>query len=93
MFRGQWDHVYVRFFTLEDTATVRALFTPRKFGKGACIKTTKIADLPPFLAPETEAKLVAEAREKKDERAKKQVGEITIMIPNKFLRQESTKES
>ncbi|KAL8658098.1 MAG: hypothetical protein Q9226_001276 [Calogaya cf. arnoldii] len=86
MFRGQWEYVYVRFLTLEDTAKVRALFTPRKFGKGAYIKTTKMADLPPFLQPQTEAKLVAEGLEKKErrdnERAEKRVREVTVIAPD-----------
>ncbi|KAL8921650.1 MAG: hypothetical protein Q9172_003898 [Xanthocarpia lactea] len=71
-FRGTWTFVYIRFFDVQETHTVRERWTPVNLGENAFIKTTLNAGIPPFMSPKKEARLV--------EKAQAKTRQVTIVI-------------
>ncbi|KAL8857715.1 MAG: hypothetical protein Q9178_005750 [Gyalolechia marmorata] len=72
-FRGTWTFVYIRFFDVQETHTVRERWTPVNLGKNAFVKTVN-AGIPPFLSPKIESRLV--------EKAPAKICQVTIFIPD-----------
>ncbi len=70
-FRGIWTSVYIRFFDVQETHTVRERWTPVNLGKNAFVKTVNVG-IPPFLSPKIESRLV--------EKAPAKIRQVTIFI-------------